>query len=165
MTLATHAIVGASAATLFPGHPEVGFLAAFASHFVIDAIPHWDYQLLSRKTPTGNYLDNDLQMNKLFLYDLVKIGFDFWLGIILSVLLLQSTHAPLQWNILVGALGGMLPDALQFAYFRLRREPLTSLQRLHHLVHAKKRLTGRPFLGVAFQVILVGVVILLVRQF
>jgi hypothetical protein len=45
MILSTHAIVGGAIAGLFPSHPVLVAAAAFASHFAIDAIPHWDYPL------------------------------------------------------------------------------------------------------------------------
>ena len=47
MTLTTHAIFGAGLASLMPEHPVAAFIAGFASHFVLDAIPHWDYAILS----------------------------------------------------------------------------------------------------------------------
>lgn len=47
MILSTHAIVGAAIATLFPDHPALAFISGVASHFAIDAIPHWDYRLRS----------------------------------------------------------------------------------------------------------------------
>jgi hypothetical protein len=45
MILSTHAVVGGAIASLFPSHPVLVAVAAFASHFAIDAIPHWDYPL------------------------------------------------------------------------------------------------------------------------
>jgi hypothetical protein len=47
MILSTHAIVGAALASLMPSHPIAAFAAGFASHFVIDSTPHWDYPLKS----------------------------------------------------------------------------------------------------------------------
>src|SRR6516225_11831962 len=49
MILSTHAIVGGTIASLFPSHPALVVAAGFASHFAIDAIPHWDYP------PSGDF--------------------------------------------------------------------------------------------------------------
>ena len=56
MTLATHAVVGAAAASLIPTHPFLGFIAGFVSHFAIDAIPHWEYSLASAKIDKDNLM-------------------------------------------------------------------------------------------------------------
>ena len=56
MILSTHAIVGGAIASLFPSHPALVAVAGFASHFAIDAIPHWDYPL--RSISTGQGADN-----------------------------------------------------------------------------------------------------------
>jgi hypothetical protein len=42
MILSTHAIVGAAIASFLPSHPTIAFVLGFGSHFVLDAIPHWD---------------------------------------------------------------------------------------------------------------------------
>jgi hypothetical protein len=49
MILSTHAIVGGAIASLFPSHLVLVVAAGFASHFAIDAIPHWDYPLQAIK--------------------------------------------------------------------------------------------------------------------
>ena len=49
MVLTTHAVAGATLATLVPNHPLWGFVIGFGSHFVLDSIPHWDYSLKSKK--------------------------------------------------------------------------------------------------------------------
>jgi hypothetical protein len=48
MILTTHAVVGAALATFLPSHPVIAFAVGFASHFVLDAIPHVDYPIKSR---------------------------------------------------------------------------------------------------------------------
>ena len=47
MTLTTHAIVGAGIMSISTLHPALGVCAAFTSHFVIDAIPHINYEVQS----------------------------------------------------------------------------------------------------------------------
>src|SRR5574343_554606 len=53
MILTTHGIVGATAAVVVTsidpsaGMVVLGTVVAFDSHFALDAVPHWDYQLHS----------------------------------------------------------------------------------------------------------------------
>ena len=85
MTLTTHAIVGATAASLFPEHPIIAFAAGFCSHFAIDSLPHWDYALLS-KIEGATKLQGDMDIkNPLFLLDLLRIGSDALLGTTLAI--------------------------------------------------------------------------------
>jgi hypothetical protein len=53
MILSTHAIVGGAVASLLPSHPMPVAALGFASHFAIDAIPHWDYPLRSISVKSG----------------------------------------------------------------------------------------------------------------
>jgi len=161
MTLTTHAVTGAALAALMPNHPVIGFVAGFASHFILDAIPHWDYRLSSFKQDRANRLNNDMLINADFLRDLVKIGTDFALGFILSVLLFVIFWHFSLLAILCGAFGGMLPDGLQFVYMKWRHEPFVTLQKFHIWIHSSdERLLGRPLLGICIQAAFAGLVIL-----
>ena len=86
MTLTTHALVGAAAASLFPEHPYLAFAAGFASHFAIDALPHWDYAdyLRSMEWDPAQHLHTDMRLGKDFLRDLALIGADALLGFVLT---------------------------------------------------------------------------------
>ncbi len=159
MTLATHAILGTAAARIFPGNNAVAFAAAFVSHFLADAIPHWDYFLKSYKKDFKNRLNDDMRIDRNFLLDLSRIGLDFFLGAAISYFIFRPADVSRLVNIAIGIFGGTLPDALQLVYFKTRKEPLTSLQRLHGFIHAKKRLTGRPVLGIFLQLIFVFAVV------
>ena len=157
MTLATHAVFGAGIAQIFPNHPIVGFGLGFASHFALDAIPHWDYKILSlQKKNESDNMTSDMKVDINFFYDFLRIGSDFSIGIILSLLFFAndlSTHSIIL--ALAGAIGGVLPDFLQFVYFKLRCEPLISLQKFHIFIHAKKKLDDYPKLGFSIQAIAV----------
>lgn len=167
MILATHAIVGAGIAAAVPSQPALGFGLAFASHFLLDMIPHWDYALKSRHEDHRDLSKDDMLINRDFVRDLAKIGMDFAIGIILAgfffgiyTLRLSPQGDPGSvW--LLGALAGMLPDFLQFAYFKIRREPLTSLQRFHQWIHTSHRLKKRWFIGLTSQTLLVIICLVL----
>jgi hypothetical protein len=149
LTLTTHAIVGAAIAGLVPAHPLLGLSLAFTSHFLLDALPHWDYPIRSSSiTPEiGARMKYDWKLCA----DLLTIGGDGALGIILAIALFTTqTHAKFPL-IVGGACAAMLPDALQFAYMRFPHQPLTIIQRFHEWIHTSQRLRGRPVLGVASQ--------------
>jgi hypothetical protein len=138
MILSTHAIVGGAIASLFPSHPALVAVAGFASHFAIDAIPHWDYPLQS--ISIGQGADNRrLKLNRNLLFDLVLICVDALAGLALAIWLF-ATPATLG-VIALGAFAAILPDPLQFAQSLYPREPLNSLQRFHHWIHARRKLS------------------------
>jgi hypothetical protein len=115
-------------------------LAAFASHYVIDAIPHWDYSL--RSISLGKRADNQwLKIDAGLVRDLALIGFDACAGLALAVLLFATPTTA--WVIALGAIAGVLPDPLQFLHSVYPREPLISLQRFHRRMHSKRRLAWR----------------------
>lgn len=160
MTLGTHAVVGASLASLVPEHPLLAFLVGFISHFILDSIPHWDYKLLSISKDENNKLNTDMVMGRNFLIDLSRIGFDVVAGLVAIFFLVGDLfHSP--FVLILGAIGAMLPDALQFVYFKYKKEPLRSLQRFHMFIHAETRILN-PVKGVFFQVVTVAVVVFLV---
>ena len=164
MTLATHAIVGATVAQFFPSNPLLAFMAGFASHYLTDAIPHWDYKILSYRRDPKDPMKNDIEMrDPNFIYDLLRIMCDLFFGVALSLYLFPiHNFAPL--ITLTGVIGGIFPDVLQLAYLKIRREPLISLQRFHNLVHTDIRLQDATT-GIAFQTILIMIVFFLLRIF
>lgn len=159
MILSTHAIVGAAITTLMPSHPYLGISAAFASHFLLDAIPHWDYPI--RSDSVNPRVAAAMKYDGTLIADLLTIGADAVLGIALALFLLARPGNFVL--VLCGAGAAILPDALQFAYMRFPREPLVSLQRFHAWVHASRNLRGRPILGLTAQICLVSLFLLLVR--
>jgi hypothetical protein len=138
MILTNHAIVGAALASLVPNAPVAGFAIGFLSHFVLDAIPHWDYDLQSIKEDKNNPLNNEMPLNGKFLKDILKIGLDFFVGLSLSFLIFVVYFKYSILAIFCGVAGAMTPDALQFIYMKWRHEPLISLQRFHLWIHAEK---------------------------
>jgi hypothetical protein len=146
MILSTHAIVAGAIASLFPSHPTLAVVAGFASHFALDAIPHWDYPL--RSITVGNGADNRLlKIGTALIRDLALIGLDACAGLALALFLFATPATAL--IIALGAIAGMLPDALQFVHSVYQREPLKSLHRFHRWIHSKRRLQWR--IGVSSQ--------------
>lgn len=153
MTLLTHAIVGASAGKIFGGNIWIGALAAFLSHFLIDIIPHGSYPLHLKETLTDrkNPENNFIAIDKNFFKDLIKMGADFFLGLIFAQLFWNGPSLQIDYEILLYALLGTLPDALQFLYYKLRIEPLTSLQKFHLFIHTKLHFDDNPKMAILIE--------------
>ena len=89
MVLSTHAIGGAATALIFRQHPLLALLAAFMSHFLLDAIPHWHYRILSRNRDEFSPFKEKMSFGKNFLKDLIRTGFDFGIGLSISPVVSQ----------------------------------------------------------------------------
>ena len=155
MILSTHVVVGSAIASLIPNHPIVGFSLAFVSHFLLDAIPHWDYKLKASVRSEENPLDADIAINRHFIRDLFCIGVYILIGIVIAIFVLGGASRLSTSAILAGTLGGIMPDVLQFVYMKIRRQPLISLQKFHLWIHAKKHIND-PFSGIIRQIVIVA---------
>lgn len=156
MILCTHAVVGGAIASLMPHHPALAFCVGIASHFAIDAIPHGDYTMRSISLREGRPA---LALNPLLIRDLAIIAFDGLFGLALTAWLYAT---PGSWpTVLLGALGGMLPDPLQILQRLLPVEPLMSIQRVHIWAHTKRQLDWP--LAIVSQPLFVLVVIFVVE--
>lgn len=160
MVLATHAVAGAALASVMPSYPVAGFMVGFMSHFVLDSIPHWDYKILSNSIDPKS-TDRKLSFNKNMALDMLRIGSDGLLGLVLAYLFFFDSASP--WVFIAGAIGAMLPDPLQFVYTRFPKGPIVYLQRFHEWIHATKHLKGRPVVGIATQIILCALFIFAVK--
>lgn len=130
MILATHTLVGAAAAELFPSHPILAFFAGFISHFILDAIPHEEYALSSAVGDRDDVHTQNMGWGLPFVRDILRIGADWMIGLLLVIAFFGGTGRPILAP-LAGALGGVAPDALLFLYYKLRWRPLEILGELH----------------------------------
>ena len=153
MILTTHAVVGAALASFVPSHPAAAFVLGFGSHFILDAIPHVDYPIKSRSVDPR--IGAPMAFDGALLRDFITIGSDGLFGMLLSLLLFSSLAN--FWAVVMGAVGAMLPDPLQFAYTRFPYEPLRTLQRFHRWAHSKKKI-GSVVFGAGTQVAFVALV-------
>jgi hypothetical protein len=155
MILSTHAIVGAAIASFLPSHPAAAFVLGFGSHFVLDAIPHWDYPI--RSASVNPKIGAPVTFDRALLRDVVVIGSDGLLGLLAALLLFATSDG--FWSILLGALGAMLPDLLQTIHAHFPREPLRTLQRFHCWIHTDKKIKENIILGVGSQITFVAVMV------
>src|SRR5215831_8340191 len=120
MILSTHAIVGAAIASFLPSHPMAAFAPGFASHFVLDAIPHWDYPI--RSAAVHPKIGGPLTFDRALLRDAVVIGSDGLFGVLVALLLFASPDG--LWSI----------DLLHTIHAHFPYEPLRTLQRFHRWI-------------------------------
>ncbi len=165
MVLATHIVTGAVLATSLPAQPVLAFAAGFISHFLLDAIPHWDYKLNSlSNSQTGYVSDTEMDTSgRKFLSDLLKILLDVIIGVAGLLLLIKTLHWQFSLALVAGALGAILPDFLQFVYFKTKSLLLRDLQRFHVWIHSQTRLDNRYILGPFLQTLLVLVLLAIIR--
>ena len=124
MISVSHSLIG-GAIGLYTPNIWLSLGLGFISHFLADAIPHWDYlQNVSLK--------NLSHMKKIALDLIIAFG-------LIGFLSWDHDMAPYIW---AGAIGGVLPDILEGAYrnFGFMRF-LKPLSAFHHWIHAEKRLT------------------------
>ena len=154
MILTTHAVVGAALATFLPSYPAAAFAVGFASHFVLDAIPHADYPIRSRSINPA--IGAPMKLETVLFWDLLTIGSDGLFGLLAAVFLFGTPTA--LWAILFGAIGAMLPDPLQVMCARFPREPLRTLQKFHRWAHTGRQIQDTT-LAVATQAGFVAVIV------
>jgi len=139
MTATAHALVGAVIATKFV-NPFVGYPAAFASHFLMDAIPHWDFGTNWRKK----------SRLRLFIESTIDVVVGFALVFVLFRNLVDPVYL---WSMVVMA---QLPDWLEVPawYFNFKVPPFSWAQDFQDFIHHRLAL---PW-GLAVQ----GVVVVMV---
>jgi hypothetical protein len=138
MILCTHAIVGAAFGSFVPSHPGLAFVLGFCSHFVLDAIPHWDYPI--RSASLSPRRSSSMRVDRAFVADLLTIGTDGVSGLAAAVVLFGP-----QSGVLAAAIAAMLPDPLQLLHAHFGHEPLGTLQRFHRWIHSKRKIAVVPF--------------------
>jgi hypothetical protein len=111
---AAHAAAGAAAASR-ASTPTGGFLAGLTSHYLLDRVPHCDYELNSRP---GRLL----------------LGLDLT-GAALVVRRLGAWRGPLA----AGVAGGLLPDVLMVVGRRRRSRLLRLHARAHRANHVRRK--------------------------
>jgi len=156
MLLCTHALVGAAIGAYFASNPALGVTLAFGSHFVLDAIPHWDYPIRSASlTPQ---VEAPIRLDKPLALDLLTFGADALFGMVVGMMLFGSVEN--RWAVLLSAIAAMLPDPLQIVPNKYAHEPLQTLQRFHRKIHSKLSIAALPF-GITSQLILAIVTVCL----
>lgn len=158
MTLTTHIIIaGAVTKPLASFNPAFSFFAALASHYLSDAIPHWDYKVSGMEV--DDLANNQLTSPQtLIRKGLPYILLDLFIGTLILYIFFQP-HTPSEViRFALTVLGGILPDALQGPYYFLKRfgreRWLRPIQKFHDLMHTKIKLGAYPRFGIPFQILI-----------
>ena len=158
MVLTPHSVVGAVIANLMPENPEFGFALAWASHYVLDTIPHYDYNIDNFYNKDENTVNSIFQNTKARL-NFLTIGLDFFVGLVICFLLFVRHRQSLILTA-VGILGGILPDILQFIYLKFKNQPWIFFQKIHDFFHNPDKMKDRQVKGVLIQIFVVIVFII-----
>jgi len=155
MTLTTHiAIAAAVTRPIAHIHPALTFVVALASHYLSDAIPHWDYELRSPEKDELARVKKISVHHPEFGRDFIKMSLDGTLGLVLMWFIIGPVSFETTIWIGLAAVGGCLPDFLQGVYTILDLKFLAPLHRFHHLMHTKIRLGPYPKMGIPFQLVI-----------
>ena len=155
MILTPHAIVGAAITNLIPSDPALGFGLAFASHYVLDMLPHTDYDIsgfIDDKTKTVKPLFKNTKSALHILF----ISLDLIVAISICFLIFVRDKQSLYLT-LVGIVGCLLPDFFQFLYFKYKNQPWIFYQKIHDKFHHPKivnKTTKEKIIGTSLEIIL-----------
>lgn len=134
MVLSVHTLVGGAIGAVLPVSPATAFVLGFASHFVLDAIPHSDYTLQSLSKDREDRGQDAMVKDGRLAHDLVVNGIDGILGFLILVSLVYNSHSI--FSAVFGALGACFPDALQFLYFMFPKVGwLKAFKKFHGIFH------------------------------
>ena len=170
MILVTHAIAGGAVASLVPNNPVLGFTLGFASHFLLDAIPHWDYPIRSLEKSKEklkeinteshgiiNKVNNDIdfiERNWMFLFrDFIFVVLDVLAGLIVVFYFAQTKNQDFLTPFL-GAFGGVLPDGILFLFFFTKHNSLKWMKDLQDFFHTKIKINNHIF-GFLLQIVFI----------
>ncbi len=123
MILLVHLLFGAAVASKIQ-NPVFAIVLAFLSHYLLDLIPHTEYNIENIRKK---------QWNKSFI-DIFKIAFDFFVGILLILLFSNPPTGLGQPIIFIAAFFAILPDGLTVLGYFLKIKFLE----LHKKFHQKK---------------------------
>ena len=140
MIFTTHAITGATIGVL-SGNPILGFIFGFISHFVLDALPHFDqgsFYVDKDKGPAwlgAKYEDNKKKFvaNK---RDWIILFIDFGVAGIIGLYLLFALPTNLWLLLIFGGLGGILPDVFDGSPFWRYKFRELKFGKIFHKVHS-----------------------------
>lgn len=164
MILASHIIISG----ILGSKAQNYFLAAIiglVSHYVLDAIPHWDY--LPEEFQSRVKTDGDFIKNKKFWKELSKVAIDGLIGLIL-LLILTSFYQNLNIaSALISAFFGILPDALSLLYWITKWRAIKWNHDFQVFIHYSifKKTEPDFWPGIATQIATIGIFFLIVMRF
>lgn len=154
MTLTTHATAATAIGFFVPGPWWLGWTLSFASHFVLDMIPHYDYD--EKKVQSGFFI---LKITEGFKVNILKVLMDVVGSYAIPFFLCYWLNLP-YFYILGCATFAIVADFLQLVYGVTHWSLLKYLQDFHVWIHTNQKLNN-PWLGHLSQGAIIGGIIVL----
>lgn len=155
MTLTTHIIIAAAATKPIASvHPLLIFAIAIITHYLSDAIPHWDYSLSSIDSEVRHEERAWKFGDATFLRDIRNIALDGLLGTLFIALIAQPSSPNEFFWLFLTAAGSIFPDFLQGVYYTRRADFLRIIHHFHGFMHSKISLGPYPLIGIPFQAVI-----------
>lgn len=159
MILTSHIIISG----LIGSRIQNYFLAAvigFVSHYILDAIPHWDFYISSEKFKKEAGIKKwGFLKEKYFWKEMSKIITDILIGSVFLFLFLNKIPYQNIKIVLVAAIFGILPDAANLIYFITKWRLLKPNYDLQYNIQ-KTKLGFWP--GILIQIAAVAIVLIAV---
>jgi len=166
MILASHIIVSG----LLGATTQNYFLAAaigLVSHYILDAIPHWDFYLSPEFNVKVETEDGSFIKEKLFWKEVGKIAIDILIGLGLLFVFLKTSSYINITAVFISVFFGVLPDPLQLLYlmtkWRFIKWNFDFQEFVHHSIHSK--IDQKFWPGIIIQISTIGIVFLILYKF
>lgn len=156
MTMTTHAAIGALVGATI-GNPAMGFAIGFASHFLVDTIPHGDSKHVQC------YYHGHAHEKRRWLRFLIA---DACLAGVLALVLFVLAPSAHRLVFSLAMIGSILPDVLVGYYELTKHRVVQPVYRLHFLFHnaLSKRVGDIPLrYALAVQAVLVFFIVVRLR--
>jgi hypothetical protein len=149
MILLVHALIGAVIGSYITNYWLI-FLLALISHFLMDIIPHRDY----------NTEPLEESMGITAWPTMIKIALDLGAGIVLILIFVWNSS--IKSAIFLGMISAIIPDGLTFLYWRTKNSLLGKIALLHrNILHAKDNKKTPLFWGITIQIVISLIAVLL----
>jgi hypothetical protein len=140
MILTPHILLGAAIGSKIAS-PGVVFSLSFLSHYLLDALPHYEYDVSGLKGKSA----------KKIIIDLLQVAIDFSIGMALALFLVWNS--PFRTTAILGMLSALVPDMLLFLHYRYPKSKFLNIFAVpHHAVHYLKNLSP-AWLSLATEII------------
>lgn len=156
MILTTHIITGGILGGISP-NLWLAAILGLASHYLLDAIPHWDY--LSPEFKKATNLNKKFFKEKAFWQDFIKITIDIFVGLLILTLLGRLKDLNFQ-KALIGSFFAILPDPIQFLSWTFGWRFLKYSDKLQVLAHSKKEPSLWPGLAIQIALIILSITLI-----
>lgn len=154
MIRATHITTTAAIAALAHTTEPLGvLLIGIISHYILDAIPHWEYDLASLHNRRGNAKERRLTLDRrATVLDMFRVTLDIFMGVALLLMTPAFSFDTLLSPLFVAlTVGAILPDVLQPLGLIIKKSPFTNIHDFGERIHSKISIKAFPW-GVALQV-------------